>query len=332
MGILAPNATPGSRSKVGDEGAVEVGMAGARWGADEAGSERRPQPEIRALRKAWQDAAEPLTTIVKWLWKNAAAGILLVGAFLVVKGLVLSKGSTSVALGILQNAGLSTVVIGGLLSALPILAAAILATTIYHAITRDHGENILWYVAEGTPLWRACKAIGGNFRQNLTQPTLSEAYLRVSPLTVVMLVAAVLCALLTQWSIMVAAVIIGLVIGVIRCTGKKWLRGTAYLAAGLIGLIAVIAMLYTVSPFHPPIPARGWGRQVLSGIGAAGFLSQPVGYPDDTCPLRGLRAFPRKKSCEHLVAPEIPDSSINEMVGRSRCIFASPHAALVPRT
>ena len=78
-------------------------------GAREAGPGVAAGPEAadQARAAAWKDAAEPLTTVVIWIWGNAAAGILLVGAFLVVKGFVLSKGNIPVALGILQTAGLS---------------------------------------------------------------------------------------------------------------------------------------------------------------------------------------------------------------------------------
>jgi hypothetical protein len=252
MGIPAPDVTPGNAGEVVEEitgetpeeitGETPEEITGEIAG--EADSEDGPQPEIQAVRKDWLDAAEPLTTIVSWLWDNAAAGILLVGAFLVVKGFVLSKGDISIALSILQNAGLSTAVVGGLLSGLPILAAAMLATTIYHGITRG----------------------SGNLRQNLARPTLPGLYLRVSPLTVVMLVAAVLCAVLTQWTVMVAAVVTGLVIGVIQCTSKKWLRSAAYLAAVLIGIVAVIAMLYTVWLPHEEMMITGVKKPVVGYV------------------------------------------------------------------
>jgi hypothetical protein len=263
MGIPAPGAAPDSRKAVHE---VEVEVAGVLEAANEADAEHGPQPGTADTWKAWQDAAEPLTTIVNWLWKNAAAGILLVGAFLVVKGFVLSKGNVSVALGILQNAGLTTVVVGGFLSGLPILVAAMLATTIYHGITRVQGANTRWRAPDRSRLWPACKGMGGNFRQNLAQPTLPGSYLRVSPLTVVMLAAALLCAAITPWSVMVAAVVIGLGIGVIQCTCLKWLRGATYLAAALIGVVAVIATLYTVWLPHEEMTITGVKKPVVGYV------------------------------------------------------------------
>lgn len=258
MGRLAPDGTPGSRSEVVGVGEIEVvgvgeiEVAGGAWS-----------------RRAWQDAAEPLTTIAKWLWKNAAAGILLVGAFLVVKGFVLSKGNTSVALGILQNAGLTTVVVGGLLSGLPILAASMLATTIYNGITRGPGGNSRWRASKGTRLRSVCTGIGRNIRQNLVPPVLPGPYLRVSPLTVVMLAAAVLCALLTPWTVMVAAVVSGLVIGVIQCTRENWLYIAAYLTAlviAVVAVVAVIALLYNVWLPHEEVMITGVKKPVVGYV------------------------------------------------------------------
>jgi hypothetical protein len=91
-----------------------------------------PDPAARARRdrrEQWREALEPIPTVVHWYMGHIPAGTLLLGAFLVVKAYVLSKGSIPIALGILQTAGLTNVVVGGLLSALPILAAAMLAVS-----------------------------------------------------------------------------------------------------------------------------------------------------------------------------------------------------------
>jgi hypothetical protein len=202
------------------------------------------QSGTQHTRDAWLDAGEPLTTAVRRLWDNAGAGILPVGAFLVVKGFVLSKGDIPVALGILQNAGLSTVVIGGLLSSLPVLAAAMLATTIFREVNR---------VPRRTPGSGPVRPPRLPFRP-------------ISPLTVVMLASVLLCTVLTQWTVMVSAVVIGLVIGGFQRTGKTWLRRIAYLAAAIIGVVAVVAMLYNVWLPHEKLAIAGVKEPVVGYV------------------------------------------------------------------
>ena len=307
MGMPAP-------SPVGDgssEGAraVETEVVAAPKVAGEACPEHGRPPGNRDIRKDWQDAAEPLTTAVKWIWKNAAAGILLVGAFLVVKGFVLSKGNIPVALGILQTAGLSTVVVGGLLSALPILAAAMLATTIFHAITRIPGENKRWRAADGSRLWPTSKKIGGNFRGNLVQPGSRR---RLSPLAAVMVSAALLCVVLTQWSVMVAAVAVGLVIGVMQCTSKKWLHHAAYVTAVLIGTVAMVAMLYTVWLPHEEVTVAGVGKPVVGYVLAddpGGWMTILVSGQHGIAWYRDA-AVTMRKPCEE--APSSPWSQLTD--------------------
>jgi hypothetical protein len=78
-------------------------------------------------RKPWRDALQPIPTILRLYKANAVAGTLLAAGFVVLKGYVIARGDVATALGILQYAGLATVVTAGLLSSLPILAAAMLA-------------------------------------------------------------------------------------------------------------------------------------------------------------------------------------------------------------
>lgn len=66
--------------------------------------------------------------------------ILLAAGFVVLKGYVLARGDVATALGILQYAGLATVVTAGLLSSLPILAAAMLAYTITESLPGPSGN------------------------------------------------------------------------------------------------------------------------------------------------------------------------------------------------
>jgi len=186
-----------------------------------------PRPRWRVWRQApsWRQALKPIPEIFEWYKSNAAAGTLFLGVYLVVKGYVIAKGDLSTALGILEYAGLASVVIAGLLSALPILIAAMFAFTIYRTILA-------------------------------TRVTRRGLHVPAIPLVVVTVTAAVLCAVFTPWTFMVGAALIGLVTG----TGRRLFEGplaawrrTRMAVVPPVGLIllagtvaAVVAMLYTV--------------------------------------------------------------------------------------
>ena len=78
-------------------------------------------------REQWRDAWQPLPRIFDWYKANAIAGTLLAAGFVILKGYVIARGDISTAVGILQYAGLATIVTAGLLTSLPILTAAMLA-------------------------------------------------------------------------------------------------------------------------------------------------------------------------------------------------------------
>jgi hypothetical protein len=177
---------------------------------------------------SWRLALEPIPDIFDWYKRNAAAGTALLGVFLVVKGYVIAKGDLSTALGILQSAGLASAVIAGLLSALPILTASMLAFNVYRAVR---------------PI-------------RVTRVPSGGLHVPAASLVVVMVAAAVLSAVFTPWTFMAGAVVIGLAIAL----GRRLLKGpmadwrrTRLAVAPLAGLLllaatvgAVVAMLYTV--------------------------------------------------------------------------------------
>jgi hypothetical protein len=63
----------------------------------------RVQALTRSPRWQWRKALEPIPTVIRWYVSHPAAGTLLLGAFLVVKCFVLSKGDIPTALGILHT-------------------------------------------------------------------------------------------------------------------------------------------------------------------------------------------------------------------------------------
>jgi hypothetical protein len=172
--------------------------------------------QVGSKGKAWKDAAEPITTLVTSYIKNPGVGTLLLGVFLILKCSVMSKGDIPIALGILQNAGLPTIVVGGLLSGLPILVAVMLAGTIFNAFAHKDSQK---QSVEGLPL---------------------------SPKQVVALAAVVLSLIFTQWPIMVLAVVIGLVITWIHRPQVPKRKNVAYAAAVVCAVYGLTVMLYSV--------------------------------------------------------------------------------------
>jgi len=162
-------------------------------------------------RQQWRDALQPLPKILNWYKANAFAGILLAAGFVVLKGYVIARGDLATALGILQYAGLTTVVTAGLLSSLPILAAAMLAYTIIEMTGAHAAPGRTWQLG-----W-------------------------------VTLGAFVLAAMFTPWTYLVLAVSIGLVIAWLK-TGRVPKPAAWPLSALVVGLavVAVIFNLYTV--------------------------------------------------------------------------------------
>ena len=183
---------------------LKKGMAAA------AGKAEKAAGKARELRR-WRDALQPLPTILDWYKANAFAGILLAAGFVVLKAYVIARGNLATALGILQYAGLTTVVTAGLLSSLPILAAAMLAYTIVK-MTGAH-------------------AAPGRTRQ----------------LGWVTLAAFVLAATFTPWTYLALALAIGLVIAGLKAgrVPKPAVWPLRVLVVGLAA-VAVIFNLYTV--------------------------------------------------------------------------------------
>jgi hypothetical protein len=217
-------------------------------------------------RKQWRYALQPLPKIFDWYKANAVAGTLLAAGFVVLKSYVIARGDLATALGILQYAGLATVVIAGLLSSLPILTAAMLAFTVMQ-MTGPRGAP-------------------GRRRR----------------LAVVMLSAFVLSAVFAPWTYLAVAVGIGLVIGGVRTRTRgapkpKWGAVLVYVVVAVVAVAAVIVNLssvwvpHEIVTFRPGIlPDRGTvevGYVLSEGNGWITMLSTGrkehtiIRFPDD---------------------------------------------------
>jgi hypothetical protein len=232
-------------------------QADLKTGMAKAAKEAQERQQWRDALQQWRDALQPLPKIFDWYKTNAFAGILLAAGFVVLKGYVIARGDLATALGILQYAGLTTVVTASLLSSLPILAAAMLAYTVFE-MTGSH-------------------ATAGRTRQ----------------LGLVMLGAFVLAAMFTPWTYLVLAVGIGLVIALLKTRPVP--KPAAWLLSVLVTVLAAVAVilnLYTVWVPHeivhfPPSTLKsepqvgyvlsednGWITMLTSGP------HQIVRYPD----------------------------------------------------
>jgi hypothetical protein len=231
-----------------------------------------PVVEKARKRERWRDALQPLPTIFDWYKANAVAGTLLAAAFLVVKGYVVARGNLTTALGVLQYAGLTSVVVAGVLSSLPILAAAMLYQTV---------RRVVWE----------------HFDQKPERPS-RELWLTFGG-------ALVLSALLTPWSYLMIAVGLGWLTGRWPKIGK-WPETPpgsrrrdhyrAFFAPVLFvlsGTFAVTAMLYTAWLPHEIVSFKAETQRPVVGYVLAddpggwitiltSYRHLVVRYPDST--------------------------------------------------
>lgn len=189
-------------------------------------------------RTQWRDALQPIPRILGWYKDNAVAGILLAAGFVVLKGYVVARGDVATALGILQYAGLATVVTAGLLSSLPIVAAAMLAYTLSRVLAR-----VLT-------------------RSKEQPPTFSR------PLLWVTLGAFALAALFAPWTYLVLAGAIGLAMA-LRASGRvAWLgAGLVRVLLAFVTLAAVIFSLYAVWVPHEVVNFRPGTEPITRQVG-----------------------------------------------------------------
>jgi len=215
---------------------------------DAAGALRRLVRQVKAElpdseRKPWHDALQPIPTIIGWYRANAFAGILLAAGFVVLKGYVLARGDIATALGILQYAGLVTVVTAGLLSSLPILAAAMLAYTV---------SRMTWpLLVRVGRAWRIVRVGRASRILGPEPPDLPGQLLMVT------LGAFVLAAFFTPWAYLALAMLIGLVIGILQARGVHNLAARlVYAMFTSVAAVAVILNLYTVWVPHEVVHFR----------------------------------------------------------------------------
>jgi predicted RNA binding protein YcfA (HicA-like mRNA interferase family) len=186
--------------------------------------------DLERLLHAWRKALKPIPQMFDWYKDNSVAGTLLIAGYLIIKGYVIARGDLSTALGILQYAGLASVVVAGLLSSLPILAALMFGWTVFRT-----------------------------FRA-LVQSSVPEGQAEFGPglrlqLATVMAGAFAVAFFFTPWPYLAAAAVFGLIGGVFEGWRPRR-RGLVRAALALLAGYAVISMLYTAWLPHVVVSFR----------------------------------------------------------------------------
>jgi hypothetical protein len=177
--------------------------------------------------QAWRTALEPIPSLIDWYKEHKISGTLLLAGFVIAKGYVLAHGDTTTAQGIVQYAGLTSVVIAAVLSSVPLLAAAMLAISCYQ----------IWWPLSGDR--RA------GWRKQL----------------IVSIGAFVLCTVVTRWPFTLGAIVLGSGFGLLnryylhadpkghsaawkRC--HRMVNRVAWIVIYTGSVSAAVAILYTV--------------------------------------------------------------------------------------
>jgi len=151
----------------------------------------------------------PIPRVYTWYGKNAFVGTTLLGLYVILKAFVLAKGDITTAVGILQYAGIVTVVLAGALSALPILVALALAFTTYRWLGADTPRNQAW------------------------------------PLVAMIGAGLFFAAVMTPWTYLSAAVALGLLFAALRrlddADRSRWIRWPIRVLVTVIAVVATVA-------------------------------------------------------------------------------------------
>lgn len=190
--------------------------------------------------------------------KESALITALLFSFVVIKVVWIARGDIQTALGVFNSAGLASVIVGGLLSALPLISAATLGVA-----TFELSKN-----------WPFIKAFWPIKRRDTTVWILGLA-------------AAAACFFLTPWPIMAAGALLGLLSGLtvhmikaerLFCLKLEWMgkhdwRAKAVKAAGIV-LLALASVVLVVNPLlyavwlpHETLTlAKPYGQQMVGYV------------------------------------------------------------------
>lgn len=236
-----------------DRSATDRSGEEGRSSAGDPGDPREDQEEGERLAELWSPLLGRWATRTRRrrstltiLRDNTA--LIALFAFLILKVLVISLGDVTTALAILRTAGLTSVVVGGLLSALPFLAAFLLSAS---------SASAIWWCRRGDPRRRLLRRIPRNVLASVLAAGLASFFL-------------------TPWPVLLVSPLMGLVWGLAIGAGRPrraertrlrpLTRSVRYLAvAGTALVLAPMtawALLYPVWLPHETVTLRTQGSTV----------------------------------------------------------------------
>jgi hypothetical protein len=164
-------------------------------------------------------------------------------AFVVIKVIWIARGDIPTALGVFNSAGLVTVIVGGLLSALPLISAAVLGLAMFEIIKS-------WILASRAGLRSAGKR--GRIRRALANfPRDTLAWVGFSA-------AAVAGFVLTPWPVMASGAFLGLISGVAAAAWsvsktkkstnnrRKWVG--VIIKVGMWAVVGILSFILVLNP------------------------------------------------------------------------------------
>jgi hypothetical protein len=193
-----------------------------------------------------------LGTINQTAAKNAALVTAFLFAFIIIKVFYIAHGSTETALGVFNSAGPTTVIVGALLSAFPLISALLLGLALFELST-------------GTPPPFA-----------KTSPFIKRDY---DAVWVILLAAAVACLFLTPWPIMATSIVLGLASGFVlrlwSIIAKKIKKPWFKLVLTCIGWV-FLSLFFVVFVLNPIMYAVWLPHEILTfsngGSSEAGYV------------------------------------------------------------
>jgi hypothetical protein len=122
-------------------------------------------------------------------------------SYVVIKVIWIARGDIPTALGVFNSAGLATVIVGGLLSALPVISATALGWATFQISSR-------WL------LKRSCPRDTSSWKPRFRSWILNRSWPRDTSSWIALSVAGVACFFLTPWPVMASGAFLGLVCGI----------------------------------------------------------------------------------------------------------------------
>jgi hypothetical protein len=186
----------------------------------------------------------------KTITKDPALLAVLLSAFIVIKVIYVAQGDIQTALGVFSNAGVAAVIAGSLLSAFPLISAAVLGLASFELATCRRIRIFPFTEQRAAVLW----VIWGS--------------------------AAVSCILLTPWTIAAASLLLGLFFGLVTKMKKRRAKKIFLFLLSLASIYLVVnPLLYAVWLPHEVLAVNELnGRKVVPQPVSGYVLSDSNGW------------------------------------------------------